>query len=142
MSDDAEYIRRQMKNVRQEMGADVKEIVHGARQLTDWRYYLRTHPWACVAGAAALGFLVVPTRKAAGAAKDLNVDQLLAQLKSQGFNAAAGRAASFVPGGLLGRVIATAGPIVARTALNAIAARLAGANDREAESAPSHPNAP
>jgi hypothetical protein len=142
MSDDAEYIRRQMQNVRQEMGADVKEIVHGARQLTDWRYHVRTHPWACVAGAFAVGFLLMPARKAAAAAKDVNVDQLLTHLKNQGLNVAAGRAASFAPGGMLGRVIAVAGPYVARTAINAIAHRLAATNDEAAERSPAPPHAP
>jgi hypothetical protein len=142
MNDDAENIRRQMQNVRQEMGADVQDIVHGAHQLTNWRYHVRTHPWACVAGAFAVGFLVVPARKAAAAAMGANIDQLVSQLKAQGLNVASGRAAAFAPGGLLGRVIATAGPIVARAALNAIAQRLAGANVETTERAPSQPPAP
>ena len=142
MSDDAENIRRQMQNVRQEMGAEVKDIVHGARQLTDWRYHVRTHPWACVAGAFALGFLIVPARKAAAAAKDVNLDQLIAHLKNQGLDVTGGRAASFAPGGMLGRAIAAAGPFVARSAINAFAQRLAGAKESAAGHSPSHPHAP
>jgi len=131
-----------MQDVRQDMGAEVKDIVHGARQLTDWRYHVRTHPWACVAGAFALGFLVVPARKAAAAAKDANFDQLIAHLKNQGLDVTGGRMASFAPGGMLGRVLAAAGPIVARSAINAVAQRLAAANDSAAERSPSHPHAP
>jgi hypothetical protein len=58
----AEALQSQMRQVRREMGTDVEEIVDSARTLTDWQHYVRTYPWLCLGAAAALGYLVVPTR--------------------------------------------------------------------------------
>jgi hypothetical protein len=55
-------ICRQMDDVRSSLGADVEEIVASAKTLTDWRLYVKSHPWLSMAGAAALGFLAVPKR--------------------------------------------------------------------------------
>jgi hypothetical protein len=58
----AESLQRQMQQVRAEMRADVEQIVANAREMTDWTYYVRTYPWICIGAAAALGYLVVPSR--------------------------------------------------------------------------------
>lgn len=58
----AEAIQAQMRNMRCEVGDDVQGIVENARTLTDWHYYVRTYPWACLGAAAAVGYLVIPTR--------------------------------------------------------------------------------
>jgi hypothetical protein len=58
---DAEDIQRQMRSVRSHLSADVNELVENARDMADWRYYVRRYPWASVAAAAAVGFLLVPT---------------------------------------------------------------------------------
>lgn len=55
-------ISRRMQEVRSELGDDVEEIVESARTLADWRHYVKQFPWACLAGAAALGFFIVPKR--------------------------------------------------------------------------------
>lgn len=141
MSDDAERIRREMQNVRQEMGADMQDIVHGAQQLTDWRYYVRTHPWACVAGAFALGFLVTPARKRVLPA-NADIERLLAELKNQGLAAATG-AAPLYPGGAAGKLLAVAGPFLAKSALKIIAQRLAASPEQHSPAAnESYPDAP
>lgn len=57
---DGERIRSRMAEVRRELDEDVNGIVENARTLTSWRYYVRKYPWACMAGAAALGYLAVP----------------------------------------------------------------------------------
>ena len=59
---EAEEIQRQMAHIRCELNADVDGIVANARVMSDWRYYVRTYPLACAAGALALGYLVVPSR--------------------------------------------------------------------------------
>lgn len=51
-----------MQSVRHQMGNDVGQIVDSVRTLGDWKYYVSKHPWLCLAGAAAIGFLVVPKR--------------------------------------------------------------------------------
>jgi hypothetical protein len=58
----AEDIQAQMRQVRCELGEDVAGFVEGARDLTDWKRYVRMYPWACVGVAAAAGFLMVPQR--------------------------------------------------------------------------------
>ena len=58
----ADEIQLQMRQVRYEMGDDVQGIVENARLLTDWQFYVRSYPWACLGIAAALGYLVVPPK--------------------------------------------------------------------------------
>lgn len=55
-------ICRQMNVVRCNLGEDVEGLVESAQTLTDWRYYVKTYPWICLTGAAALGYLVVPKK--------------------------------------------------------------------------------
>jgi hypothetical protein len=59
---DVSEIRRRMLEIRGGLATDVEGIRHHARQLADWRYYLRRFPWASVAAAAAVGYLVIPKR--------------------------------------------------------------------------------
>ena len=47
----ADEIRREMELTRQRVRAEVTEVVEGARQLTDWRFYPRRFPWATVGAA-------------------------------------------------------------------------------------------
>ncbi len=58
----AAEIRRRMEEVRCELGEDVEQIVSSAKTITDWRFYIEHYPWACVGAAAALGYLLVPSR--------------------------------------------------------------------------------
>jgi hypothetical protein len=83
MSEDAERIRQQMQHVRQEMGAGMQDVVHGARQLSDWKYYVRRHPWACVGSAFALGFLATPARRKLFQG-NVDVAKIVEQLKRHG----------------------------------------------------------
>lgn len=53
---------RQMHDVRCSLSEDVEEMVDSAHTLAEWQYYVREHPWICLGGAAAVGFLLVPTR--------------------------------------------------------------------------------
>jgi hypothetical protein len=119
MSDEAERIRRQMQHVRQEVGADVKGIVQGARHATDWRYYVQRHPWACLGSAFALGFLVTPARRKLLAGGDAH--KVIEQLRSSGLLAAATSAAPLASGGMAAKVLALAGPILLRGAASLIA---------------------
>ena len=58
----ADAIRREMAAIRSDLHEDVHDLVETARQMSDWRYYVRRFPWMSVAAAAAVGFLVVPSR--------------------------------------------------------------------------------
>ena len=55
-------IRQRMEEVRNDLDQDVQEIVEDARDLRDWRAYVRSYPWACVSVALAVGYLIVPPR--------------------------------------------------------------------------------
>ena len=59
---EADAIRSQMAGVRSALDENVHEIVTNARNLTDWKYYVRAAPWGAVGAAAALGYLAVPRR--------------------------------------------------------------------------------
>ena len=59
---EADQLRRQMAQVRHELRDDVDGVVAQAKEMTEWRYYVREHPWVCVGVAAAVGFLVVPNK--------------------------------------------------------------------------------
>lgn len=58
----ADDIRRDMIAVRSEIGEDVSEVVESARQMADWKSYVRRYPWVCVGIAAAVGFVAVPRK--------------------------------------------------------------------------------
>lgn len=59
----AEDLRRQMRQVRRDLGAGVEEIVDQAKTLTDWQHYVKSYPMACLSAAAILGYLLVPARR-------------------------------------------------------------------------------
>ena len=115
---DAENIRKQMRNIRREMGADVKHIVHSAQQLSDWRYYVRKFPWMCVGSAFAIGLMLAPSRRKAGNAEweKLAAQVQKARLADLGISASVGQ-------GLFKKLLAVAGPIAARSAVNFLANR-------------------
>lgn len=62
MNHAAERIQRQMEDVRGQLNDDVEDVVDSAKELIDWRAYVRKHPWACLGVAVAFGYFVVPKR--------------------------------------------------------------------------------
>ena len=48
--------------MRCDLDEDVQGIVEGARDMRDWRYYVRTYPWVCVGATVAVGYWIVPRR--------------------------------------------------------------------------------
>jgi hypothetical protein len=59
-SPETEAIRQRMEEVRCDLDEDVQEIVEGARDMGDWRYYVKAYPWICLGGALVAGYLIVP----------------------------------------------------------------------------------
>jgi hypothetical protein len=51
-----------MAIIRQDLHTDVGEVVERARELVDWRIFVRNHPWLTIGTATAVGFLLVPKR--------------------------------------------------------------------------------
>lgn len=50
-------IQQRMREVRRDLGHD---LAASARDITDWRSYVRARPWVAVASAAAIGYLLAP----------------------------------------------------------------------------------
>lgn len=63
---DPETLRLRMREIRDELQSDVDGVVDRAGELADWRYYVRKHPWASVAVAAAVGYWLVPKGSSGG----------------------------------------------------------------------------
>jgi len=63
----ADEIRERMAMVRQRIDEQSDEVVAQVNALSDWRSYVRRHPWVWVGAAAALGYVLVPSRKKADA---------------------------------------------------------------------------
>lgn len=61
-SPDTKAIRQRMEEVRCDLDEDVQEIVEGARDMGEWRTYVRSYPWISLGAALAVGYLIVPRR--------------------------------------------------------------------------------
>lgn len=57
-------IKQRMAEIRTELPYQVDDARDRVRQLTDWKYHMSRHPLPILAGAVAIGFLVVPTKHA------------------------------------------------------------------------------
>ncbi len=58
----ADQIRDEMAHVRRDLNLNYGEVVDNARDMADWRYYVRSYPWAAIGLGVAVGYLVVPNR--------------------------------------------------------------------------------
>ncbi|MBX6311438.1 MAG: hypothetical protein IRY99_00715 [Isosphaeraceae bacterium] len=119
---EVDEIRRQMAQIRRELHEDMQGVVAGAEVATDWKYYVRLYPWACLAAAFAVGFLIVPRRRSVSRAAEAAAEATAARLTE------AIEEARPVPGktvekekrksGLLGALLGMATPILWRVAQN------------------------
>jgi hypothetical protein len=64
VEDEAEAICRRMAELRHELSSDVRQVRGDARVISDWKFYVRRFPWATVGIAVAVGFLLIPRKKA------------------------------------------------------------------------------
>lgn len=55
-------LQRRMAVVREDLQRNSARLKENAQTLADWRYYVRRYPWAAMAAAGAIGFLLVPKR--------------------------------------------------------------------------------
>lgn len=62
MTRPAATIREEMQHVRCEIADDMDDVVESARQMADWRCYVKRYPLAFVGAAAVAGFVMVPKR--------------------------------------------------------------------------------
>jgi hypothetical protein len=115
-SREVEAILRRMEQIRRGLDEDAQDIVEGARDLGNWRYYVKTYPWICLGAAMVGGYLIVPRRRAIRRLIPLKYDKVgtNGEPPSPGNSAPAGRKTSSVGGTLLAFV----GSLVLRTAIS------------------------
>lgn len=58
----AEQIRAELRHARGRLIVDASAVAGGARELADWRYYVRRYPWAALGVAGAVGYFAIPRR--------------------------------------------------------------------------------
>lgn len=82
-------LRQQMEQIRCELAGSVSHLSDDAKTLTDYRYYVRQHPWMTLGVAAVAGFLLIP-RKTKQVVPDaallqdlLKKNELVVQTKSE-----------------------------------------------------------
>ena len=63
----ADEIQEQMATTRRQIHERSDEVATSTKELTDWRFYVRRHPWASVTAAALIGYAIVPGRSKSGA---------------------------------------------------------------------------
>ena len=61
----AESVRARMQQLRCEIDGDMEDMAASARNVVDWKHYVKTYPWVCLGAAVALGFLILPKRSRA-----------------------------------------------------------------------------
>lgn len=112
---DADDILARMQDVRRHVGDDVHELVQKARTLSDWRYHVKNHPWACLATAFAAGFLIVPKRRTPAGDQ---TKELIALLKKHDINLPH---SGFQPSkGLASTLLAAAMPLAIRAGMSLV----------------------
>ena len=62
VTDRAAEIRARMAQIRGNLADHAHTVAVEAHRSTDWRLYVARHPWVWAAGAAAVGYLLIPRR--------------------------------------------------------------------------------
>ena len=58
----ADEIQEQMATTRRQIHERSDDVLIQTKELTDWRFYVRRHPWVSVTAAAVIGYAIVPGR--------------------------------------------------------------------------------
>jgi hypothetical protein len=109
----ADDIRRQMYVVRHRMSHEAAGVADGARQLTDWRFYVQNFTGPILAACAVLGYALVPAKK--GEPDSLRRDRADSREEHSSAQAASRPAAA--KAGFANTLLTSAGNLVLRAAL-------------------------
>ena len=60
-----ESMQGRMQHLRCEIDDEMENMAASARDMVDWKHYVKTYPLICFGAAVALGFLIVPKRATA-----------------------------------------------------------------------------
>jgi len=120
---DIDDIRRQMAQIRRSMHQNMQNVVAGAEAVTDWRRYVRVYPWACVGGAALVGFLIVPRKRrsatrTAEKAADAAVERMQDTVEAARGQKGAKAEKEVRKKGMIGMLVGMAMPVAIRAAQN------------------------
>ena len=122
MDSSADDICRRMEVVRRAAVEEVETIVQSAKTLSDWRYYVKNHPFLLAGAAAGLGFLLIPRKKAKQDPRGDDTKELIELLKKHHVR---GVTVEGPPSGFLKTVAGIATPFLIRTAVDFAEARIA-----------------
>lgn len=111
-SPETQAILRRMEEVRSDLDEGAREIAESARDLGEWRHYVKNYPWICVGAACAIGYVIVPRRRL-GLRK---VDRTLAELADH--SRVLTKSHSPSTSGVRSAVLAFAGNLLLRGALS------------------------
>jgi hypothetical protein len=126
MDEPAEILCQRIAELRSEVSGEVRDLVLRAKTLADWRYYIRRYPWACLATAFVLGYLIVPARRVRPSKAEI-----IELLKENQLGITSGADSSR---GLFKSAIALAGPPLLRTAMHAVSRKIMEGSQPEASS--------
>lgn len=107
---------RRMAEVRADLDDGAQEIAESARDLGEWRHYVKSYPWVCLGVACVVGYLIVPRRRvgpenARQMSEWIEQSRVLANPPSPSNR------------GVLGAIRAVAGNLLWRSALSFVARR-------------------
>ncbi len=80
----ADEICKRMAELRRELTHDVQDVSRSAKAMTSPSYYVKKFPWATLAVAAGIGYMLIPKRKPAPPA---NMEELAELLRKNQLNA-------------------------------------------------------
>jgi hypothetical protein len=61
--DEVEKIRKRMSELRRELAYDVQDVSRSAKAMASPSFYIRKFPWATLAVAAGMGYMLIPKKK-------------------------------------------------------------------------------
>ncbi len=98
-------IPKQMQQVRRELVGDVQALAENVQVLTDWRHYVKSHPWLCLGAAAVVGYVLVPKARSAQPLDAAAMKELLDAAKTH--SSAPPKASSGIMSALVGMATST-----------------------------------
>lgn len=134
--DRANTIRKRMSGIRQDLHDDVQNVEKSARTLLNWRYYTDNYPWACVAVATALGYMLVPRKLEISSPDPKTMEKLAKKNRLVVENKPKAEA----KGGLVGAAFSFVSGLVLKTAMAQVGHQLAAIMESKDESASKSPS--
>ena len=112
--DEAQVISEQMAHIRQNMDHRVDVVVENAREMVDWRQFVRHNPWIIFGASVAAGYMLIPRKAKSLRPETLAVAEMMegrpldAKVKVKPRRRILGTAASLVGTAILRTALAAA----------------------------------